>query len=60
MGYSGGMSQFASDQEEQENESGMSDCEAWHEEQRRLLDGFDKIRPVIQGKTAQPDAAQPF
>jgi len=47
-------------QQEQDNESGidMHDCyhyhhplpEQWHEKNRRLLDGFDKLRPIIKGE----------
>lgn len=43
MSYSGGMSQFAHDQEEQQNESGMDLCEAWHFEQRRILNEIHEI-----------------
>ena len=56
MSYSGGMSQYAHDQE---NESGMDLCECWHEEQRRLLTQTqigqvtDRIRRFAG--TAQPD-----
>jgi len=50
MSYSVGMSQLASDQEEQDNLSGMDLCECWHEHNRRILDGFDAIRPQIIGE----------
>lgn len=53
MSYSGGMSEYAQDQQEQENESGMDDMECfyWHEKNRMLLEGFGKIN-----LTAQPDS----
>lgn len=42
-------------QQEFDNESGMDLCEQWHYEQwheknHRLLDGFDKVRPIIKGE----------
>lgn len=40
MSYSGGMSQYAHDQE---NESGLDLAEAWHYEQRRLLNEIHEI-----------------
>lgn len=56
MSYSGGMSQYA-----QENLSGADLCEAWHEEQRRLIDEIhevttNQIRRIVG--TAQPEAAK--
>lgn len=40
------------DQQERDNESGMDLCACyeWHEKNRMILDGFDEIRPIIQGK----------
>ena len=36
--------------DDRENLSGADQEEEWHEVQRMLLDGFDQIRPIIQGK----------
>ena len=44
------MDEIYQTQQEQENLSGADLCECWHEEQRRLLDGFDKLRPIIKGE----------
>lgn len=56
MSYSGGMSQLAHDMQEQENESGMDLCEAWHHEQ--ATQHIDRIRQIAE--TAQPEAAKRF
>lgn len=50
MSYSGGMSQLAHDQEEEQNESGLDLCSAWHyqQEQNSALAG-----------TAQSDNCKP-
>lgn len=70
--YSGGMSQYAADME-QENLSGLNGeayfapqpILSWHEKNRELLNGFDKVRPIIKGvkndKTGNNECAKtPF
>jgi len=59
----GRMAEQAAEQDEIENESGMDLCEAWHEEQRRLLNQFEELSHVISGKqsnTALTESAKPF
>lgn len=50
MNYSGGLSQYAHDQQERENESGLDLCEAWHHEQQNSA----------LAEPAQPVAAKPI
>lgn len=70
----GRMSEYAVEQEQRDNESGidMHDCYhtchplnklLWHEQNHIVLSALDKIRPEIQGKqsnTALTESAQPF
>ena len=49
MNCSGGMSEYAADIDERNNESGADLCECWHEHNRRLLNEFGKLLPIIKG-----------
>jgi hypothetical protein len=43
----GRMSEYSQDQEERENLSGIDDCEAWHEHNRRILDQLGELNKIF-------------